>query len=104
MAMGKFTRNWLLMAAVGATVAGCGTVTPGKVDETVAQVQQYTQAVCRFVPTAATVLSIVEAFGVTGASSVGQIATEICAAVTSAKAARGARPKVRGVQVRGRFV
>ncbi len=102
-------RKVMLMAPLLLSIGGCATggsspFTQANVDAVVSQVQSVTTATCRFVPTAQTVASILSAFGVTGANAVTDVAAQICAAVTSKSAHRGAVPKVKGVRVRGRFV
>lgn len=74
------------------------------VNEKVVSVKSYAEQVCKYVPTAATVISIFNSgFG----TDVAAVANAICAAVTTVPLADGPgdhRPRVNGVVVRGRFV
>ena len=104
------TRMHLVAPALASlALAGCGTtsggsITPANIDATIAQIQSVTQTVCRFAPTAGTIANIIDALGVTGAGAVGDIANQICNAVTKVGARRGAFPTVKGVRIRGAFV
>ncbi len=93
-------------------LAGCagGSATgslpsPTQVQDTITQIQAITTQVCKFAPTAATVANIIDALGLHGAGAVGDIANQICSAVTKVGATRhGGSPKVAGVRIRGKFV
>jgi hypothetical protein len=92
--------------AVALALGGCatGSVTATTVAATVAQVQQATILACNFLPTAATVASILSG-GNPLVSTASAIAQAICTAVTT-KAARqgGPAPSVGNVVIHGRFV
>jgi ABC-type Fe3+-hydroxamate transport system substrate-binding protein len=71
--------------------------------EKVTLVQSYATQLCRFVPTASSVLSI---FNASAGDSVSVIANAICNAVTTRPLADGPGdriPRVNGVRVKGRF-
>ena len=102
------------LMVVGLLLGGCETITPQqaqttatKVVATVKTVQTYTQQVCKFLPTAATIISLFNA-GVGG--SVDPVGGAICDAVTTNPLADGDEPgyynvaKVRGVVIKGKFV
>lgn len=98
-------KKLLLVACLA--LAGCNTTgDSAQVAATIAQVQSTTRQICSFVPTARTVFSILSAFGVPGVSIAGDVATQICNAVTTAPLADGGprQAKVNGVVIRGRFV
>lgn len=108
----KFLRM-ALMGAACLAMAGCVTAQDLATDiSTVAQttkdkitsVQSYALQVCKFVPTAATVVSI---FSSGYGSSVAAVANAICNAVTTVPLADGPgdhKPRVNGIIVRGAFV
>lgn len=85
----------------GATLAGCN-------EQQIAETQKTTQAVCAFVPTAASVAGILSALYPAASAPVGvatQVASQICSAVTAKSARRGGPPPtVAGVVVEGHFV
>jgi hypothetical protein len=100
-------RKLFFAAPVAAAIAlgGCaGTVTATSVATTIADVQQAAVLACGFLPTAATVASILSG-GNPLVSTASAIAQAICTAVT-AKAVRrgGPAPSVGGVVIHGRFV
>jgi len=97
----------IIVAALGLALTGCATpggggVTPTQISDTARQIQQYTRTFCSFVPTIQTIVSIVNR----GAGDALSVATDICAAVTTAPLAEGGtrRIAVRGVPIRGTFV
>lgn len=117
----RFPRKALKQSvvAIGLCVglAGCqtaGSTTPGAVDP-IAQVQAAAQTACRFLPTAATVASIIAAAN-PALSTAGAVAQAICSAVTAvapssapralAASATGDRTygAVGSVLVQGRFI
>lgn len=88
-------------------VSGCASVpSPGDISAKAKEIQGYTRLACSFVPTIATIASILSS----GAGSLTTIAQDICAAVTTAPLADGPNPQLRnvaqvnGVAVAGRFV
>jgi hypothetical protein len=96
----------LSLGALGgcATATGGGTGDSGGITGAIAQVQQITQTICGFVPTATTIANIFAA-GNPALQSATTIANAICGAVTSKTATlRGATPMVAGVKVQGQFV
>jgi hypothetical protein len=101
----------LLLAGVLA-LGGCGTTGNGPVSLTsiVQQVQQAAVATCSFLPTVATVSNIIAPLvpGAVGPEQLAvSVASQICAAVTGAKASGALKsnpPTVRGVVIHGRFV
>ena len=101
-------RKLFFAAPVAAALAlsGCATggVTPATVTTTITAVQQAAVLACGFLPTAATVASILSG-GNPLVSTASAIAQAICTAVT-AKAFRrgGPAPMVGNVVVHGRFV
>lgn len=93
-------------------LGGCATGTNNiptttQISDTAKQIQTYTRTICSFVPTIATIASIISAGGAAGVT---QIAQDICAAVTTAPLADGPNPQLRntasvnGVVISGRFV
>jgi hypothetical protein len=92
--------------AAALVLSGCagGGVTPATVSATISQVQQAAVLACGFLPTAATVASILSGGNPLVTTAAG-IAQAICTAVT-AKAVRrgGPAPSVGGVVIHGRFV
>ena len=105
-----------IIAPVFALVlSGCAGLIPqnvntaiNNVNTTVAEVQTIARAVCSFVPTAATVSSLLSQW-IPGLSTAQSIATSICnavapAGVPAARRARSAPPVVAGVPIHGRFV
>jgi ABC-type enterobactin transport system permease subunit len=103
-----------LACGLGLLVAACDPVTTQqavdtttKAVATVKAVQTYTQQVCKFVPTAATITSI---FSATIGGSIASIGGAICDAVTTNPLAEGDKPgfyepaKVNGVVIKGKFV
>jgi len=101
-------RKLFFAAPVAAALAlsGCagGSVTPATVSATIAQVQQAAVLACGFLPTAATVASILSGGNPLVTTAAG-IAQAICTAVT-AKAARrgGPAPMVGNVVIHGRWM
>lgn len=100
-------KKLLLLTAL--MLGGCGTtgtVSPENLTQTAKQIQTYTRTICAFVPTIATIATIISQ----GAIPVTQIAQDICAAVTTAPLADGPNPQQRsvaqvsGVVISGRFV
>ena len=90
------------------SLAGCGYVTSGKLDEQVAEVQAATAKLCKFIPTAASVGAILSANN-PAVIGVAATATAICNAVTSAHAQsltgdEKPCPEVNGVCVEGEFI
>ena len=95
----------VLLASVFAFIlASCATApTPQDVDAKVAQVQSYATQICRFVPTATTIIKIFSS----GLDGVADAANAICNAVTNRPLADGPgdrTPRVRGIVVKGKFV
>lgn len=93
-----------LLAAV--PLAGCD---DQQTAADIAQIQQATTLACSFVPTAASVASILAALypaAVAPTAAVTQVAQQICSTVTVKSARRGASipPTVAGVVVEGHFV
>jgi len=107
----------ILAAVCCIALAGCGSipsVTPqqannaaGQVVATVKTVQSYTQQVCKFVPTAATLISL---FNSGAGGTVSAISDAICNAVSTNPLAEGDVPgyykaaRVNGVVIKGKFV
>ena len=94
-----------LVLAVPVTAAlllsGCATTGTSTV---ITQIQSTAVAICGFLPTVTTVANIL-ANGNPIVTSITDVASVICAAVTPKAARRGAViPTVNGVTVRGRFV
>src|SRR5215207_2954120 len=101
-------RKFILAAALALPLAACQTASSGStvVDAAIGalptQVQETAVKVCGFLPAAETVAQLIAAFGgPTVPGIVGQIAAEICDAVTKPRtgAIRGTRPH--GVLIRG---
>lgn len=95
---------------VGLALGGCAGSVPGitpstDIAGTIAQVQSATTTVCRFLPTAETVINIIATFTEVGAAAapITAVADAICAAVTKKSARRGGA-RVRGVVIKGRFL
>lgn len=88
-------------------LAGCGTTgglpSTADISARAKQIQEYTRLACSFVPTIATIASIIGKGG-----SQLTIAQDICAAVTTMPLAEGPgrprRPRVNNVPIHGRFV
>lgn len=95
------------LSLLAIALAGCGTTggTPSStsITDRAKQIQQYTKIACSFVPTVATVASILSS-GASGPAA--SIATDICNAVTTAPLADGGArvAYVNGVRIRGSFV
>jgi hypothetical protein len=91
--------------------AGTGSYV-GAIASQIESVQKTSAAVCKFIPTAQTIVGIANAMGFGGSAGAttvallkSQIVAEICAAVTTRKASRARlRMAVRGVPIQGRFV
>jgi len=84
-------------------LAGCaGMPSTSDISARAKEIQGYTKLACSFVPTIATIVSIINA----GAGAALTIANDICAAVTTAPLADGGprQAKVNGVVIRGKFV
>lgn len=99
-----------MMTALALSVAlmagGCASTGSSSSSGTIDQVRAITQEVCGFLPTVTTVAQVIAAFA-GGAAVVGtasEIGQAICNAVTKTSAARGQRPKVAGVVIKGQFV
>lgn len=102
-------KKLVLLICLG--LAGCAS-TPGgpagvptttQISATAKTIQGYTKLACSFIPTVATIAAILSS----GASApVATIASDICAAVTTAPLADGGprQAKVYGVVVKGKFV
>lgn len=100
-------KKLLLLTAL--LLSGCastpgGVPTTGDISNTAKEIQNYTRLFCSFVPTIGTIASILSA----KAAMPVQVATDICAAVTTAPLAEGPGrrmdPRVHGVRIKGRFV
>lgn len=111
--MFKSIRAVAVSAALALSLAGCATTVtenlpPAQQPINIQQVQQLATTVCGFLPTVATVASILATFtgGGTIVSTAEGVASAICAAVVPRRGARrgAAPPRVNGVTVRGRFV
>lgn len=94
------------IAALGLalTLGACATVTPQNITDRAREIQNYTKLACSFVPTVATIAAIVSK-GST--ASVAQMASDICAAVTTAPLADGGTRRAyhpSGVRIRGQFI
>jgi len=84
-------------------LAGCVTTT--QVDENISQVQSYTRAFCKYVPTVATVAKILSSSTVVDTAS--GIAAGICSALSTAPLADGPGKSgayYRGVLIEGKRV
>ena len=96
---------WLLGTLALAGCAGLpGTPTStADVSAKAKEIQGYTRLACSFVPTIGTIANILSSGAATPAVA---IASDICAAVTTAPLADGPGrvPKVRGVVIKGSFV
>jgi len=100
----------LALAGCVTNGTGSGTATPTPTTSAgqqaaaiIGKVQSTTAQICKFVPTAQTVANILASLGVSSASQLTDVATQICSAVGPAgslKARRGV-PTVAGVPVRG---
>lgn len=91
-------------AVVGAALAlsACTTVKP--TPEVVNKIQSETRRICKFIPTAVTIASLLR---VTSFAQVLNIATDICAAVVIAPKSEGPGapgPRLRGVVLKGHYV
>lgn len=88
---------------VALLLGACATVPGGNI---VSQIQSTAQSICRFVPTARTVIDIIAA-GDGIAQSTSAIATAICSALEFSKINAdqpgGNIPRVNGVRVRGSY-
>lgn len=105
--------KFILVIGFALMLVGCQTATDvatsittvnQSVRDKVSSVQSYATQLCRFVPTAATVISIFS--GPTG-QNVATVANAICDAVTTRPLADGPGsrvPRVAGVRIQGRFV
>ena len=91
-----------LVVLLALALGGCATTGGGDITSTAKQIQSTVKATCAFVPTIATIVSIINA----SAGSALGVASEICMAITSAPLADGGSRKVvvRGVPVAGRRV
>lgn len=96
---------FVALLAVG--LSGCATMggtSPENISAKAKEIQRYTQLVCSFVPTIATVANIISS----SSAPITTIAQDICSAVTTAPLAdgRGKRidPQVNGVKIKGKFV
>ena len=105
-------RKILLASAVILPLAGCQATTVPDVSPVVTtvvgvlpeQVQQYAVQACGYLPAAATVIQLIQAFGGPAVPGIAtQIAQEVCSAVVKPAARRGAA-RVRGVPIAGAFV
>lgn len=85
-------------------LSGCATTGSGD-SGIVSQVQAITVQICKFEPTAETIISIVGQ-AVPGLSAAGAIAKAICNAVGTPHmlGARRGVPTVAGIQIHGRFI
>lgn len=89
-------------------LAACSTnIQPAEISARAKQIQDYTRLACKFVPTVATIASILTS-GASAAASV--IATDICNAVTTAPLADGGKRDAyynaggKNIKIEGRFV
>ena len=95
-----------LVLILALALGGCGTtggvISSDQISQTAKQIQGYTRTVCSFVPTIATVASIISA----RAGNVLTIGNDICAAITTAPLADGGprAARVSGVALKGKFV
>lgn len=94
-------KKLLLIGCLG--LAGCAGTSPSDISVRAKQIQDYTKLACSFVPTAATIAAILSS-GTTAAFTT--IASDICAAVTTAPLADGGprAAKAYGVVIKGSFV
>lgn len=83
-------------------LAGCQTA---QMDQTISDVQRYTQLACSFVPTVETVAKVLA--GGTVIDTASSIANAICTAMTTRPLADGPGdrlPRVNGIVIKGKFV
>lgn len=111
-------RNIIAAVAISLSIVGCTTMPPGipfpvlpgggDPGAIVTQVQTTAQQICRFVPTAETILGVIGTFTtVPFAGLATQAADAICAAVNRAGVSRGGKrivPRVNGIAIKGKFV
>ena len=95
-------RNVILAAALAVGLTACGTTGSGGVDPRILQVQEYAKKVCGFIPTAATIDSLLNGGAFSGYIALGQA---ICDSVMRAQQMRAGKTAVlNGVILEGTFV
>lgn len=98
----------LLASTVAIATLGLAGCDDAQTAATIAQIQNATTLACSFVPTAASVASILSALYPPSQIPVGvatSVAHQICSAVTAKSAARGAQaPTFAGVVIEGHFL
>lgn len=103
---------FFMVATLGVGLSGCAGTNavlpnvPPQIDTTVSQVQSIATTLCKFEPTAATVVKILATISGAGgiADVASNIAASICSAITSKSAVRGRVPTLHGVVLNGRYV
>jgi len=86
-----------VVALLAGSLALAGCETTKDVGTKIEEVQSKVALACSFVPTAATIVALFSKSG----GEIGDMVRQICDALTKKKAARGARPMVNGVEIRG---
>lgn len=98
-------RKLIATFAVASSIllGGCattGSITPDTITAGVAEVRKWTDTICSFIPTDATIRAIISSF--TGGVDYVAVANGICDAVMTKSAVPGKRPTYRGVPIYGR--
>lgn len=100
----------LALAGCKTTDSGASPTTPPagqQAAEIIGKVQEETRRICKFVPTAQTVASLLRVFGVGDVSGLLAVAQEVCKVVgtpTNAASRRATGPKkLKGVEIRGTY-
>lgn len=100
-------KRFVIAAALASTLAACGTTgglpTSTEINDKVKQVQQITSTACKFIPTVSTIVSIFSK----SAGSAFSVASDICAAISTAPLADGpGKPGAysHGVRIRGKHI
>jgi hypothetical protein len=92
----------VLALALGGCASVGGAPSTTQISDTAKEIKQYTQTICAFVPTAATIGAMLSK----GTAPAFQIASDICQAVTTAPLSEGGARRAftsQGVRVHGSF-